>query len=196
MQSAMNWQTIQLSQVTSTPWKNGGGVTRELVAWPNNDNWDWRMSVAEVASDGGFSKFEGVERWFSVLSGNGVQLQVDDTFQTLTVSSAPFRFDGQAAVECKLISGATQDFNLMTRSTNATGVMRRLSSDFDMMLNDTKIIAIYAIKTPATAVFYENKVKNKLVIDADTLVWCKVPAETRLELATFNALWIEIEPCN
>ena len=174
----MNWQTIQLSQVTPTPWKNSGGITRELVAWPNNDNWDWRMSVAEVASDGGFSKFEGVERWFSVLSGNGVQLQVDDTFQTLTVSSAPFRFDGQAAVECKLISGATQDFNLMTRSTNATGVMRRLSSHFDMMLNDTKIIAIYAIKTPATAVFYENKVKNKLVIDADILFLFNFQANT------------------
>jgi environmental stress-induced protein Ves len=41
------------------PWKNGGGVTRELLAWPGGGDWQVRISVAEIEADGPFSSFPG-----------------------------------------------------------------------------------------------------------------------------------------
>lgn len=187
----MIWQIINLEQTPSSPWKNGGGVTRELVAWPRNSNWDWRMSVAEVASDGAFSRFEGVQRWFAVLNGNGVQLQMDEAVHVLTVSSEPFSFDGAAAVDCKLLSGATQDFNLMTRCNKAKAAMYRLSDHVHLTINDSKIIAIYAINTLAE-VEYDHE---KITIKPNALAWCAAPAGTRLAVNTTNALLMEITEC-
>ena len=50
-------------------WRNGGGRTRELLAWPDAADWKVRVSVADVESDGPFSAFPGVQRWFAVLEG-------------------------------------------------------------------------------------------------------------------------------
>ena len=73
----MTWQLIRLSDAVASPWRNGGGVTRELAAWPaGSADWTWRISVAEVATSGPFSRFDGVQRWFAVLGGNGVSLQM------------------------------------------------------------------------------------------------------------------------
>ena len=58
---------VALADVPPTAWKNGGGVTRELLAWPPGDDWQVRISVAEITADGPFSSFPGVARWFSVL---------------------------------------------------------------------------------------------------------------------------------
>ena len=65
----MNWQLIRLDEVPASPWRNGGGVTRELLAWPEAADWCCRLSVAEVTQDGPFSRFDGVQRWFAVLGG-------------------------------------------------------------------------------------------------------------------------------
>ena len=57
------------------PWKNGGGTTRELLSWPPGvADWHWRISVAQVETEGPFSRFDGVQRWFAVLDGEGVEL--------------------------------------------------------------------------------------------------------------------------
>ena len=111
----MTWHVIYLADVAPRPWKNGGGTTRELVAWPDAAHWVWRMSVAEVAQSGPFSRFDGVQRWFAVLGGAGVALTHNGHRHALTVRSPPFCFDGGAPTGCELMEGPTQDFNLMTR---------------------------------------------------------------------------------
>lgn len=188
----MNWQIIDLAQTTPSPWKNSGGVTRELVAWPDAANWDWRMSVAEVASDGAFSCFDGVHRWFVVLSGNGVQLQMEDAVHTLTTASEPFGFDGAASVDCTLISGATQDFNLMTRNSKANASMRRLSGKENLTIDTSKIIALYAINTPATVKFGVHN----LTLKPGEFAWCNASAGAVLGVDAASALWMEITECN
>ena len=120
----MNWHVVSLVDVAATPWRNGGGVTRELVAWPPQGDWQWRMSVAEVESSGPFSRFEGVQRWFAVLNGEGVALDIDGERYTLTANSAPLAFDGAAPTDCQLLNGATQDFNLMVRGSGARAAVR------------------------------------------------------------------------
>ena len=58
------------------PWKNGGGITRDQLAWPDAAHWQLRISVAEVARAGPFSAYPGIQRWFAVVQGAGVVLQL------------------------------------------------------------------------------------------------------------------------
>lgn len=102
-----------------TPWKNGGGVTREIAVFPENasvEHFSWRVSVANVGADGPFSKFDNIDRTLSVLCGQGIRLQVSDAPAVLlTQSSEPFRFRGDASTRSWLLNGATTDLNVMTR---------------------------------------------------------------------------------
>ena len=98
------------------PWRNGGGSTRELLAWPAGGAWQLRISVAEIAADGPFSAYEGVQRWFAVIDGAGVVLGLADGECRLGTESGVLRFDGADAPACRLIDGPTHDLNLMLRS--------------------------------------------------------------------------------
>lgn len=113
---------VDAASVAPQAWRNGGGQTRELLAWPPGADWRVRISRAEIASDGPFSAFPGVERWFAVLQGAGVVLTFADALHPLKPGDAPLRFDGAAAPGCRLLDGATQDLNLMLRQ--GTGTMR------------------------------------------------------------------------
>jgi environmental stress-induced protein Ves len=101
-------------------WKNNGGWTRELLAWPQAGDWTLRISVADIEADGPFSSFPGIARFFAVLSGDGVRLDVDGSEQLLDTHSPLFAFAGEAATGCRLLGGATRDFNLMLRREHAS----------------------------------------------------------------------------
>ena len=117
-------RTVQLAKVPHQPWRNGGGSTQELLAWPTAADWQCRISVAQIDSNGPFSAFAGVERWFTVLSGEGVVLRFANRRTLLTAGSEPLRFEGAAAPSCSLLDGPTQDLNLMLRSDAGRGAMR------------------------------------------------------------------------
>lgn len=106
---------IDADRVAPQAWRNGGGSTRELLAWPAGAQWRLRLSLADITRDGPFSAFDGVERWFAVLSGAGVRLLLDNQWRELTPADAPLRFDGAAMPDCQLIAGPTRDLNLMLR---------------------------------------------------------------------------------
>jgi environmental stress-induced protein Ves len=98
-------------------WRNGLGWTREILRWPERaEDWDWRLSIAEIEQDGPFSVFPGVERELVLLRGPGVRLRFDDgeTREALPPHGR-VRFAGERAVQGELIDGPTHDFNLMWR---------------------------------------------------------------------------------
>ena len=163
----MSWQVVRLADVPPTPWRNGGGVTRELAAWPAADDWRWRMSVADIDSSGPFSRFDGVQRWFAVLGGAGVELEVNGERQRLTAADPPFCFDGAAATDCRLLNGKTQDFNLMRRQGGGPSRMRRVSESLLVMVDAPKTIAVYAMNTGASVLFDDEK----LDLPAHSLAW-------------------------
>ena len=107
----MSWSIICAEDVSPQRWKNDGGWTRELLAWPRAADWSLRVSVADIEADGPFSKFEGVDRWFAVLRGDGVRLYEYE----LRVDDELLHFDGALGPDCTLIGGTTPDFNLMHR---------------------------------------------------------------------------------
>lgn len=130
-------QLIAVDAVLATPWRNGGGVTRELFAWPSAAAWQLRISVANIDADGPFSTFPGIDRWFAVLQGNGVVLRFEvqdraDPAQTeqrlvLDMQSPPLHFKAEQTPHCSLQSGSTRDLNLMSRRDAGTSRMQRAS---------------------------------------------------------------------
>jgi len=117
-----------LSALPAQPWKNGGGLTREIAVMPPGAgmaDFTWRVSVAEIARDGPFSPFPGIDRQILLLAGAGVRLQspveaVPAVDHLLHEPLRPFAFAGEAAISATLLGGPTQDLNVMTRR----GVMR------------------------------------------------------------------------
>ena len=184
----MSWQVVHLSEIVPSPWKNGGGTTRELVAWPQADDWLWRISVAEVTQSGPFSRFEGIERWFAVLEGDGVALSTHGERHRLTADSAPLRFDGGLATDCELLGGPTRDFNLMTRSGAATATMTRAQGHLSLPVDATEIIAIYSISTGTSARFDSESIS----FTAHSLAWRVAVRPQMLEVDAGQALVIRI----
>ena len=82
---------------------------------------DWRVSVADVAQDGPFSRFPGVDRTLVLLAGNGVRLEGAGDPLDLRTPYEPITFSGEAEVDCVLTDGPVRDFNLMVRRDAAKG---------------------------------------------------------------------------
>jgi environmental stress-induced protein Ves len=184
----MSWQTIPLEEVSPTPWRNGGGITRELLAWPTAQDWDWRISVAEVEKSGPFSRYEGVDRWFAVLGGAGVRLTLDGKTHELTAQSAPLHFAGAKACACELIDGPTEDFNLMLKHGHANARLVRVLGALDVEVKPGTRVAVYAWDEPVTV-----QVNRKFfTLAPHTLAWRALAdgASVRIEAAT--ALWMEM----
>lgn len=113
------------------PWKNGGGETIEIAVSPEGaslSQFDWRVSMATVASDGPFSAFPGIDRTLSILEGNGMTLLIDGREPApLTQASAPLPFPADVATSASLIDGTIVDLNVMTRRGKLAHHVRRLA---------------------------------------------------------------------
>jgi uncharacterized protein len=116
---------VRIDDCSLVPWRNGGGRTRELLAWPRTDDWLLRVSVAEIEADGPFSSFDGIERCFAVLSGAGVVLSLPQGDVRLTADDDAVSFAGEASPMCRLIDGPTRDLNLMVRRGAGRASMQR-----------------------------------------------------------------------
>ncbi len=124
---------IRADALVASPWKNGGGVTREIAAEPcgaSLDTFAWRVSVADVAQPGPFSRFPGIDRTLVLLSGAGMTLAGEDGSRTrLAAPLERIDFDGALALSAELHDGATRDFNLMARRSIVTGRVSVLAGD-------------------------------------------------------------------
>jgi uncharacterized protein len=97
------------------PWKNGGGMTTEILAEPNaGGGYLWRLSIAEVTQSGPFSDFSGYDRTIMLIDGPGFTLDFESApSQRIDQPYEPFSFDGGWKTNCTLIDGPIRDFNLM-----------------------------------------------------------------------------------
>lgn len=137
---------------TPMPWKNGGGVTREVAIWPPTvalDAFDWRISIADVAQGGPFSAFPGVDRVLTVIEGSGLELVVEGLAAVkLDADTTPFAFPGDAACAATLHRGAIRDLNLMVRRGAYVTRVRRVDGPaiIDCAAETTFVLALEAIE--------------------------------------------------
>jgi uncharacterized protein len=186
----MTWQIVRLADIPPSPWRNGGGVTRELIAWPDPQAWKWRISVAEVASAGPFSRFEGVQRWLAILNGAGVRLDFPERSIDLTPRDPPLAFSGTDAVHCRLLAGPVRDLNLMVRGYRAgvgpAGQMRHLSGSMAERIETACTVALYNQTETATL----RLDGRETLIPPDCLAWRQIPAGCDIEIEAACAIWM------
>jgi environmental stress-induced protein Ves len=111
----------------AVPWRNGGGVTREVFRVPSLEHgpdFAARVSVADVDADGEFSRFDGVDRIIMLLRGPVMRLFVDGK-RTDLAPAVPFAFPGDAQTRCE-IDSPTRDLNIMTRRGEAAATLAML----------------------------------------------------------------------
>lgn len=158
------------------PWKNGGGVTTEVFVSPEGADlagFQFRLSIAEVAGDGPFSAFPGIDRTTAILSGNGFELDFGNgKTSLLTQETAPFSYPGDAPAACRLLGGPTADLNAMSR---------RGSTRHRMVRHDIS----EPLRVPAATLAIVLPVKGHVVVRAGAAV---------TEVQTLDALLIRNAP--
>jgi uncharacterized protein len=112
---------VRYSQLPSTRWKNGLGLTRQVAIHPlgaTAANFDWRISIARLDQSAAFSPYPGIERCLAVLEGE-MRLQRDSYAPlTLTCDSPPVYFSGETASSGEVVSGPVLDLNIMYRAAH------------------------------------------------------------------------------
>ena len=101
-------------------WKNGGGWTTELALHPPGSEaaFDWRISIADIESDGAFSTFPDCDRYIALLEGTGMRLTFDAAEPAELRERLRFvHFAGEWLTHGYLIGGAVRDFNVIVRRT-------------------------------------------------------------------------------
>lgn len=97
-------------------WKNGGGTTSEVLAFPPDagvDGFEWRVSIAEIAATAPFSRFENVDRTLLVLEGAVSLHGAGEPATTRLEAMEMHRFPGEAALVGTPIGGRARDLNVM-----------------------------------------------------------------------------------
>jgi len=100
------------------PWRNGGGLTREMEVYfdkTRHHDFLWRVSMAIVDKAGAFSRFEGIDRTLAIVDGQGLVLKNPASEVLLERTSLPYCFAGEFDIEARLPNGAITDLNVMTR---------------------------------------------------------------------------------
>jgi environmental stress-induced protein Ves len=139
-------QRFDIATLPVTPWKNGGGGTREIVCRPEGagmEGFDWRVSIATIAGAGPFSAFPGVDRVILLLDGDGVHLQsASGMNHRLERAHAPFAFSGDVALDCSLLGGPSTDLNVMTRRGSLRAEVQVLRTTTDLPANARGLLLV------------------------------------------------------
>lgn len=128
--AAGSFEALRAAQRRPRPWKNGGGLTREVAIHPPGSDlqdFDWRVSIAAIHTAGPFSLFEGIHRRMAVISGR-LSLAIDGRpAVTLTPESDTVAFPGEVAVFAEPLGGPVTDLNVMERRSRCTASVTRES---------------------------------------------------------------------
>jgi hypothetical protein len=115
---------VSPAEFRTQPWKNGGGVTHEIVRWPDlsdlpdlpdSDAYEIRVSLAEDRIAGPFSRFPGYRRWLFLAGAAPIVLHVAGVAHQLVALGDPIEVAGDAAIHCTLPAGPTRLLNVLVR---------------------------------------------------------------------------------
>ncbi|HET9627785.1 MAG TPA: HutD family protein [Kofleriaceae bacterium] len=107
------------------PWKNGGGITHEIVRWPDSRGpgrapdpgaaYDIRISLADDNVAAPFSRFPGFRRWSFLAGAAPIVLDVAGRPHELTRLGDHLEVGGDVPITCALPAGPTRLLNILVR---------------------------------------------------------------------------------
>lgn len=109
-------------------WKNGGGTTCEVAAFPPGSDVNdflWRISIANVRVGGPFSHFPQIDRTIAIVSGT-LRLSSGGKVVKLSTADSPFAFPGDVPTIGEPVDGPVRDLNIMTRRHHYRATTLRL----------------------------------------------------------------------
>ncbi|EKT56002.1 HutD family protein [Providencia sneebia] len=111
----MKIQLLTTDNYKKMPWKNGQGSTLEIARNHGEglDDFDWRVSIADVNSAGSFSFFPNKKRIIGVLDGTGLILHIDKQNPQTLNQKEFLAFHGENKVFAELLNEPIRDFNLI-----------------------------------------------------------------------------------
>ncbi|TCK30910.1 hypothetical protein EV667_1014 [Ancylobacter aquaticus] len=110
-------RVIGPSDYRRVPWKNGGGVTQDVLLLPegaSHEDFDVRISLAPIVEEGPFSSFPGIDRHITRLSTTPLALAFANGTRALA-RLEPLYFDSVLQPHSLLPEGPAWVINVMTR---------------------------------------------------------------------------------
>ena len=157
------------SQHKRMSWKNGGGETVEIAVFPSGasvDDFDWRISMATVASDGPFSIFPNIDRTLSILDGAGMSLAMEGGQEVeLHGASLPLSFAADIAVAATLVDGPITDLNVMTRRRRYRNSVERVTGSFSVR-RQSQVESVFVLVTGDVSATTGHQSVNLTALDA------------------------------
>lgn len=134
------------ADLVNEPWKNGGGVTREIEVGNPGDRRAWRLSLADVTQDDAFSEFPGLARILTVVSGKGMVLEHSGGILDADLW-VPVRFDGGLNIKSRMKFGALTDLNLIFDPTICDGhvTLQRGPLTRKIQRPESGLVAVHAL---------------------------------------------------
>jgi environmental stress-induced protein Ves len=108
---------IRSSEFVEGRWRNGMGVSWDIASWPPDaDDFGWRLAIARIDGDVPFSHYPEVDRVFTLIEGQGLDLEFEGR-PTLHVESlfVPHPYPCDVPTFCRLRIGPCRALNLFLR---------------------------------------------------------------------------------
>lgn len=177
-------------------WKNGQGSTTELAVFREENTsepapvpFEWRVSIAQVPTDGPFSRFEGIDRVILVLEGPGMRLvheegSHEEGTQARLYPLEPYAFSGDWATTGFLEGGPVVDFNVMTRRgkwASRVKVIREANEREPLM--DADVVLVYCMSGGGQVLITEGEIKEDSFTLAaqQSLLWQSAEGESAVK---------------
>lgn len=146
-------------------WKNGLGFTYEIARSLQGEaeDFDWRISMADVDTDSEFSFFKDKQRIISVLSGAGMHLSLKQKMlaepnEVHVLTRTLFAFDGEQPVYCRLLNGPIRDLNLIYRKNRVRPRVQWLEGEaVQIILSSAPMLFIFNMADAAVIEIAQKK---------------------------------------
>jgi hypothetical protein len=138
---------IEPASFSAMPWRNGLGTTIELLKQdlPDGNGFAWRLSMADVTTNGAFSNFSGYDRTLLLLEGNGLTLDCDGANHRLEKPLQSARFSGDDQTFATLHDGPVKDFNIMVQRQRCSARVSSAQHQESAIDVDGDILLVYAV---------------------------------------------------
>ncbi len=117
------YSLIPSTRFQLSTWKNGQGITREIVSVSDTQGARLRLSQATITGNGQFSDFSGMHRTLIMLTGDGMTLRykkakglmfTNPTLLPLDIA----HFSGSDTTSVRLSNSDVEVLNIMTRESD------------------------------------------------------------------------------
>jgi uncharacterized protein len=177
----------------SMPWRNGLGHTIEIRTGyrPQSNQFAWRLSMADVVSDGQFSDFSGYDRTLLLLQGQGMTLDHSSgNCDKLVKRLQAAHFRGDEETHATLHDGPIKDFNIMSqRDYCSTTVYALKSADRDEFMINADVLMIYA---PDRAISIQSETLKTVTIEGEHLFLLDNPVDEKCRVSGKSLIVVQI----